>query len=154
LAKQFSQKKMIIFSKTKQMKKRMIIFSKNKRMEITGSGKQLGKRGEKESIAFLKKKGFKILETNYRTKMAEIDIIAKDHGTICFMEVKTRRSTRKGLPKEAVTRTKQNKIIQAAIIYLKKAGQTETKARFDVVEVQEADAKLSFNIIKNAFQTG
>ena len=84
--------------------------------------------------------------------MAEIDIIARDKDTICFIEVKTRRNTRKGLPREAVTWTKQNKIIQAALTYIQKAGLAESKARFDVIEVQQINEKFSFNLIKNAFQ--
>ena len=115
--------------------------------------KQLGKRGETKAIAFLKKQGFKILERNYCVKSAEIDIIAKDHGTICFIEVKTRSNTTKGLPREAVTRTKQNKIIHASLIYLKNNKLSESKVRFDVIEVQQENGKFSFNLIKNAFQT-
>jgi putative endonuclease len=115
--------------------------------------KQLGNKGEAGAISFLKRQGFKILETNYRIRSAEIDIIAKDHNTICFIEVKTRSGLTKGLPREAVTRTKQKKIIQAALIYLKKTGLTEAKARFDVVEVRQINKKFSFNLIKNAFQT-
>jgi putative endonuclease len=128
------------------------VFFKSK-AKLSENRKQLGKQGETGAIRVLKKKGFKILEANYRTKMAEIDIIAKDHDTIRFIEVKTRSNNRKGLPREAVTRTKQNKIIQAALIYLKKNNLSENKVRFDVMEVQQKNGKFSFNFIKNAFQT-
>jgi putative endonuclease len=126
------------------------MFFKSKTKLIKNS-KQLGKHGETKAIAFLKKQGFKILETNYRVKSAEIDIIAKDRDTIRFIEVKTRSSTTKGLPREAVTRTKQNKIIHAALIYIKKNKLSEKKIGFDVVEVQQEDGQFSFNLIKNAF---
>jgi|APSaa5957512622_1039677.scaffolds.fasta_scaffold179929_1 putative endonuclease len=131
------------------------VFTKSKiknKIKGTDNRKQFGKQGEIQSISYLKKQGFKILETNYRIRMAEIDIIARDKDTICFIEVKTRRNTRKGLPREAVTWTKQNKIIQAALTYIQKAGLAESKARFDVIEVQQINEKFSFNLIKNAFQ--
>ena len=134
-----------VFTKSK-------IKNKIKKIKGTDNRKQFGKQGEIQSISYLKKQGFKILETNYRIRMAEIDIIARDKDTICFIEVKTRRNTRKGLPREAVTWTKQNKIIQAALTYIQKAGLAESKARFDVIEVQQINEKFSFNLIKNAFQ--
>ena len=61
--------------------------------------KNLGRRGETAATAFVQARGFKILETNYQTKIAEIDIIARDKDCICFIEVKTRRSLKKGCQK-------------------------------------------------------
>ena len=113
--------------------------------------KVLGHKGEFAAIVFLQGHGFKILETNFRTKAAEIDIIAKDHETLCFIEVKTRRSIKKGLPRESVTPSKQNKIILGTSFYLKKNRLLESKIRFDVIEVLEKDGRFDFNLIKNAF---
>ncbi len=114
--------------------------------------KKLGHRGETAAISFLQTKGFIILETNYQTKIAEIDIIAKDQDRICFIEVKTRRSLKKGLPKESVTYSKQKKIILGASLYLKTTQQMNFKVRFDVVEVIEKKGQFNINLIKNAFQ--
>ena len=55
----------------------------------------LGRSGETAAVSFLQTLGFAILETNYKTKLTEIDIIAKDKDFICFIEVKTRHSLRK-----------------------------------------------------------
>jgi putative endonuclease len=115
--------------------------------------KSLGYQGESSAVNFLQANGFKILETNFRTKAAEIDIIATDHETICFIEVKTRRSIKKGLPRESVTPAKQNKIILGASFYLKKNKLLDSKVRFDVIEVLENDGCFEFNLIKNAFHT-
>ena len=71
--------------------------------------KLLGRAGEKLAVDFLKKKGFKILKTNYKTVVGEIDIIAQDREYIVFIEVKTRSSDNYGLPREAVDRKKQEK---------------------------------------------
>lgn len=121
---------------------------------MTDDRKTLGRQGESAAIGFLQAHGFKILETNFRTKAAEIDIIAKDHETLCFIEVKTRRSIKKGLPKESVTPSKQNKIILGASFYLKKNRLPESRIRFDVIEVFEKEGRFEFNLIKNAFQAG
>jgi len=114
--------------------------------------KNLGHRGETAAISFVQTKGFTILETNYRTKIAEIDIIAKDKDCICFIEVKTRRSVKKGLPKESITYSKQKKIILGATFYLKEKNQMNSKVRFDVIEVLENKGSFAINLIKNAFQ--
>ncbi|MCF6245969.1 MAG: YraN family protein [Desulfobacula sp.] len=112
----------------------------------------LGQEGEKIAVFFLKKHGFNILETNYRTKFAEIDIIAKENDTLCFIEVKTRQSLRKGLPREAVTFSKQKKIILGASLYLKQKKLNDVRTRFDVVEVILSHNRPDINLIKHAFQ--
>ena len=63
--------------------------------------------GEALAVRRLKKAGYKIIETNYRTRLGEIDIIAKDKDTIVFVEVKSRRSVHFGNPKQAITLQKQ-----------------------------------------------
>lgn len=113
--------------------------------------KILGRQGETAALAFLKKQGFTILETNYRCKPAEIDIIAREKNCICFIEVKTRSSLKKGLPREAVTVSKQNKIILGASFFLK--GHPPSPIRFDVIEVYKNKNSFDIKLIKNAFQT-
>jgi putative endonuclease len=119
---------------------------------MTDDRKTLGHSGETAAASFLQIQGFTILETNYRTKMAEIDIIAQDNDCISFIEVKARRSIKKGLPKESVTRSKQKKIILGASFYLKQTKQMNSRVRFDVVEVYMLKGKININLIKNAFQ--
>lgn len=114
----------------------------------------LGYQGEAQAVSSLEKLGFSILETNYRTSFCEIDIIAKEDDTLCFIEVKTRSSLKKGLPKESVNYTKQKKIIQGAQFYLKAFKLNNIRVRFDVIEIYVNTEKGSaphINIIKNAF---
>lgn len=113
-----------------------------------------GKRSETDAVTHLKKLGYKILETNYRNRLGEIDIIAKDRDTIAFVEVKARKSKTYGNPKWAITPKKQRKISMVALSYLKVTRQIHAKARFDVVTVtfsMEED-KSEIDVIKNAFE--
>ena len=113
---------------------------------------KLGEKGESIAVRQLKKDGYKILETNYRVQLGEIDIVAKDRDTIAFVEVKTRRSVHFGSPKWAITAQKQKKISTVALYYLKTTNQSAAKARFDVVTVTLNQDKPRVEIIKNAFE--
>ncbi|MFC1811192.1 YraN family protein [Thermodesulfobacteriota bacterium] len=113
---------------------------------------QFGKESESMAVMHLKKNGYKILERNFRTKLGEIDIIAKDKGTLVFVEVKAKRSDRFGNPKEAVTPKKQRKISKVALQYLKATNQNHVKARFDVVAISLTQDNSIIEIVKNAFE--
>ena len=95
----------------------------------------LGVQGEAIAKQYLIDKGYKILEQNYTTKIGEIDIIAKVKDIIVFVEVKDRQTKRFGMPREAVTFYKQNKIRKVAMQYLLAKHLTESKVRFDCVEI-------------------
>ena len=116
------------------------------------SRQKFGEKSESIAASYLKKQGYKIIELNYRTKLGEIDIIAKESGTIAFIEVKARRSGQFGNPKWAVTPKKQKKISMVALQYLKAAGQCNVKARFDVVSIIFSHDNPSIEIVKNAFE--
>jgi len=113
---------------------------------------QFGEICEAIAVEHLKKHGYRILEQNYRTKVGEIDIIAKDKGAIVFIEVKARKSYRFGNPKWAVTPQKQRKISMVALYYLKATKLRDAKARFDVVAIHPIQGDQSIEIIKNAFE--
>ena len=74
---------------------------------MLNSRQRLGKIGEQAAAKFLKRHGYKILAQNYRCKLGEIDIIAKDGLVLVFIEVKTRSGTRYGSPAAAVNIRKQ-----------------------------------------------
>ncbi|MEE9904052.1 MAG: YraN family protein [Chlorobium sp.] len=95
----------------------------------------LGRQGEQLAAEYLIRKGYRIVERNYRARRNEIDIIAIDRGTLCFIEVKTRGSLEKGHPLEAVTPQKQKEIIKAAKSYLLTVENREPDCRFDVIAV-------------------
>lgn len=112
----------------------------------------VGESGEEVAVLFLKKSGYRVLARNYRTRLGEIDIVARDKETICFVEVKARRSERFGSPKEAVSRAKQLQIAKAALVFLKENKLLDRKARFDVVSVLRTGEIPKVELVKNAFE--
>jgi len=113
--------------------------------------KNTGDAGETIAAQYLINKGYNILERNYYIRNAEIDIIAEKDSYIVFIEVKTRNSTRHGMPKEAVTKAKQKSISIAALTYLQKIGKLDYAVRFDVIEILKIDTAYHINHIKQAF---
>jgi len=112
----------------------------------------LGKLGEQKAIQYLENKGYRILERNYKTKLGELDIIARDAKTICFIEVKTRSSQEKGEPLESITSGKQHRLCKLALSYLKLNNLLNRPARFDVVSVYQNGSQIDIQLIKNAFE--
>ncbi|MCX7793798.1 MAG: YraN family protein [Thermodesulfovibrionales bacterium] len=94
-----------------------------------------GIKGENLAINYLKKKGYKILERNYRTRAGEIDIIASKDGMVVFVEVKTRSTDLFGAPEESVTKEKQERLKKAALYYLKDL-KNMPPLRFDVISIE------------------
>ena len=98
---------------------------------------------------YLKTQGYEILEKNYRCRIGEIDLIAKEGETLVFVEVKYRRDDKMGNTKEAVDRKKQNKISLTASYYLmRKCGRMDIPCRFDVAAVLGEQIE----VVKNAFE--
>jgi len=122
---------------------------------MKNSKRALGIRGEDLAVRYLKKKGYKIIERNYRCQWGEIDLIAHHKGTLIFVEIKSRSSSGFGLPQDAVDRFKQEKLIQAAKAYMAEHYVYETiPARFDVVAVRLTPSGPEMELIKNAFLAG
>ncbi|MBT9447939.1 MAG: YraN family protein, partial [Desulfobacterales bacterium] len=94
----------------------------------------------------------KIIAQNYRSKLGEIDIIAREDGALIFIEVKTRHGDRFGDPKGAVTAKKKRKLSMVALQYLKKTGQMRVPARFDVVAVHTGGHEPVIELVRNAFE--
>lgn len=113
----------------------------------------LGKLGEEQAAARLKKEGYRVIARNYRNAFGEIDIIAQDGKTLCFVEVRTRTKDWHGHPFESISAIKQKKIIRAARAYLAREDAEDADARFDVVAVIPDEAGgYTVELIKNAFE--
>ncbi len=113
---------------------------------------EFGKAAEDAAAKFLKAKGYKILERNYKTKFGEIDIIARQKGVICFLEVKARRSLNLGVPQEAVSIHKQRQISRVAVYYLKSNNLLDRPARFDVLALLYVNSQPEVSLITDAFE--
>jgi len=104
----------------------------------TKNTKTLGDTGEKIAKNYLREKGYKILDKNFRySKLGELDIIAKQGDNIIFFEVKARM--RKGLsefkPEDNITRTKQKKLVKLAQIWLAKR-KLDTGWQIDILAIE------------------
>lgn len=115
-------------------------------------GRELGEKGETIAVRYLKKRGYRILEKNYVCKMGEIDLIAREKGTLVFIEVKTRGSIRFGPPEMAVDKRKQEQLSRAALFFLKEKGLVDEKARFDVVAIRLGPEGEEIELIQDAFE--
>jgi putative endonuclease len=95
---------------------------------------QKGREGEELAEKFLREKGYNILETNWRFRHKEIDIIAVRDNEIVFVEVKARKNTDFGQPEEAVNHKKQKHLIDAAEAYMIEKN-LDLDVRFDVISI-------------------
>ena len=111
---------------------------------------QKGIKGEEIALTYLVKKGYEILETNWRLQHLEIDIIASINNTLVIVEVKLRTNDYYGKPEEFVSKSKQKKVIKAADFYIKK-NNIFWETRFDVVSIIQNPSELTIDHIENAF---
>ena len=95
----------------------------------------IAKTGELLALKHLKARGCEILAQNYRARRGEIDLIVQDGEFTVFVEVKTRRSLRFGLPQAAVTLQKQRQISKVALAYLQAQNLLDAPCRFDVIAI-------------------
>lgn len=118
------------------------------------NNRELGKIGEAAAMEYIMSRGMKPLARNYRVgRLGEIDIIAQDGDTLCFIEVKARTGDLYGTPAEAVSRAKRDTIIKVAQVYAASHGMHDMPLRFDVVEVYFGPGRAvkSVQHIKGAF---
>lgn len=117
---------------------------------MSSKRKLLGSEGEQRAARYLEQQGYRILERNYQASCGEIDLIALDRGELVFVEVKTRSTDAYGSPELAVTPRKQQRMIRAALGYVKHRGMHQVPCRFDVVAVRTGAAG-GIDVIRHAF---
>jgi putative endonuclease len=112
-----------------------------------------GLRFEDQARRYLAAQGLDLLESNYRCRFGEIDLIMRDADTLCFIEVRFRKSLDFGGASASITPTKQRRIVKAALVYLATQPRPVRLApRFDALLIQQQPGdKLDFNWIQNAF---
>jgi putative endonuclease len=113
----------------------------------------LGISGEDLACAELQRRGYAIVERRYRTRFGEIDIIAKDGGTLVFVEVKARMTQEFGGAAAAMTGWKQRRIARMAADYLARRHLIDCPCRFDVVAIDFDDTEPRVIVYPNAFDS-
>ena len=113
--------------------------------------KELGKKGEDFACKFLEKNGYQIIKRNYRNRVGEIDIIAREKDDMVFVEIKTKVSKDFSNPELSVNTSKQKRIIKTALFYLMEKKIKNTGCRFDVIGITGEKSERKVNLIKNAF---
>jgi putative endonuclease len=111
----------------------------------------LGISGEDLACAELQRRGYAIVERRYRTRLGEIDIIAKDGLTIVFVEVKARMTQEFGGAAAAMTGWKQRRIARMAADYLARRKLHDCPCRFDVVAIDFDESEPRVIVYPNAF---
>jgi putative endonuclease len=118
---------------------------------MQGQKQILGKEGEQVAERYLRKKGYRLVERNYRCPVGELDLIVLDGRVIVFVEVKTRSDDRFGIPFESVHRRKQRRMIKAALFFLTQHRLHHRDARFDVIGISLMGGGPVVEHIRNAF---
>jgi len=121
-------------------------------MTATNGKLLLGKEGERVAERYLQKKGYTLVERNYRCPAGELDLIVLDRRVVVFVEVKTRTGLGFGSPLEAVEFRKQRKMIQVAQFFLAEKRLQQRDARFDVIGVSWLGREPVVEHIENAFE--
>ena len=114
--------------------------------------RDVGILGEKLARDFLKKRGYRICETNYRCPEGEIDIVARHKDSLVFIEVRTKKSLRFGSPEESITLTKMERLRALAAHYQQTHNNVPPSWRIDVVavEIDQKGKPLRIELIENA----
>jgi len=114
----------------------------------------VGEEGERLAALYLRAEGMKVLYRNFRAHGGgEVDLVAREHKTLVFAEVKTRTSLRHGRPIEAVTPDKRYLITRGALEWLRMLDFPPRTFRFDVVEVLLAEGEApKLNLVRAAFE--
>lgn len=111
-----------------------------------------GRAAEDAACAYLEEQGYRILERNVFTRAGEIDIVALEDETLCFIEVKARSRSDYGPPLASVTRPKRRRLVRAATLYLARLGESERAVRFDLLGLERSRCSFRYDLIRGAFE--
>jgi len=117
---------------------------------MSNERKQTGQYGEALAETYLIEAGYEIVAKNWRCSVGELDLVARQGGTLVFVEVRTRRGTQLGTPEESVTPAKQAKLIELAYTFLAENDEAGENWRIDVIAIvlNRQDEVQRFNHIE------
>ena len=110
-------------------------------------------RFEGQAAGYLRDRDLRLLKTNYRCRFGEIDLVMLDGETVCFIEVRFRKSLDFGGASASITPAKQRKIVKTALFYLNSNRRLHNRPlRFDALLIQQQEGgRLEYEWIQNAF---
>ncbi len=132
------------------MKLLALLFGKRKRLDAS-SNRSVGDWGEREAASYLKRRGYVLLERNWRVRMGEIDIIAQKDGELIIVEVKSSLKLSAVAPEYRVGTQKQRKLRTLAQAYLRNKKDAPESIRFDVISLWREGKETKLRHIENAF---
>ena len=121
-----------------------------------GDGAKSGARGraaEEAAATWLGSQGFELLARNHRTRRGEVDLVCRERGVICFVEVRSRSRLDYGSPAASVTAVKARRVVSAATDWALRHGGLRQAMRFDVVAVDLSGPEPRFTLFRNAFDS-
>jgi putative endonuclease len=110
-----------------------------------------GKRGEDLACEELQKRGYTIIDRRFRTRCGELDIVARDHDVLAFVEVRARSVCSFGTPLESITWQKRQRLSAMAEAYLCAKRLAGSACRFDVVSIVQSGSGYTLELVKGAF---
>ncbi len=121
---------------------------------MTDRRQSIGRRGEAIARARLREMGYRVLESNYRTRRGEIDLVARHEGEYVFVEVRSKSARSAGQPEESITPRKRDHLIAAAQQYLQSHDADGADWRIDLVAIEFGPngAVARFNVLRNSVE--
>lgn len=113
-----------------------------------------GERGEALAAAHLSAQGYRIRARNFRCRQGELDLVAERDGVLCFVEVRMRATAEHGDPAHTISRSKQRKVVRAALVYLSQERICDRMLRFDVISIVGRGAAAEVEHLPGAFDAG
>jgi putative endonuclease len=110
-----------------------------------------GKVGEDEAVQWLERQGFEVVERNFAGRSGEIDLIAFEGETLCFLEIKARSGPGFGPALAAVGRMKQRRLSRTAVLFMATRHLERRPCRFDVLGLDWTDGAWRFSLVRDAF---
>jgi len=110
-----------------------------------------GRVGEEDAVRWLLAHGYQVVERNVVNHGGEIDVVARDGATLCFVEIKARSGYRYGPAIAAVSLAKQRRLARAAALYVAVRGLHREACRFDVLGLDWTPDGWSYTLVRDAF---
>lgn len=117
------------------------------------STRERGRKAEAAAADWLERQGISVLAKNHATRRGEVDLVCREGGTLCFVEVRSRAADGLSDPAETVDRRKARRVVAAAVDWAVRHGGLDQAMRFDVLAVRLGPGGPEFELIRDAFDS-